>query len=469
MRKFLLLLFALLLLLTAVASPTMAASEDSPDSINTSSLVTPITPLLSARRFPGALQASSADPEIVASGRQYLSKVVGSTCAIVEQDGRVIVSSQPEDSLVPASLMKLATALGALDLLGADHVFTTRFLSDSSIRDGNLNGNLYIVGGGDPLLTTAGYKTVFDDPNQLSEDFNALAQTLTDAGVTSIAGNIVGDDSRYDSQRWLPSWPSRYQLGGTVSPLSALVVNDGSTGYVNSPNDATTERQAGDPPLLFAQTLSTVLRTRGIDIGGAAVVGRTPKDANEIAHFDSVPLSQVLSEMLLNSDNTTAELVVREVGLAANGQGTTSSGIDAIKQSLANQGFNTNGLVMIDGSGLDTGGRMSCSLALALVKAVAAVPELRDSLPLGGRSGTLRKRMLSTPSMGKVRAKTGTLNSVNALAGFVDTPQGNTLTFAFLHNGADTRTTGVADGFTDRLVPYGKSPKISSLGPLPIK
>ena len=124
---------------------------------------------------------------------------------------------------------------------------------------------------------------------------------------------------------------------------------------------------------------------------------------------------------------------------------------------------------MLDGSGLDPGDRMACTLGLALVSALSKYPDDLAALPVGGRTGTLRKRMLATASTGRVRAKTGTLNSVNALSGFADTPQGNVLTFSFVHNGTDSRTTVVADGFTDRLMAYAKGIKVSSLGPLPVK
>jgi D-alanyl-D-alanine carboxypeptidase/D-alanyl-D-alanine-endopeptidase (penicillin-binding protein 4) len=447
------------------ASPTMAAPKEVAD-VSSS---TPATPILSARRFPGALQAGTADPEITTSLEQYLNKVVGSTCVLVQQDGRTIFAHSPQDALAPASTMKLATALAALDVLGPDATFTTRFVSTKQPKNGVVDGDLYVVGGGDPLLTTSGYKTVFDDPDQFFEDFTALADTLKDAGVKEITGGIIGDDSRYDSVRWIPTWPTRYQVGGTVAPLSALLVNDGSTGYADTPNDATTNRKAGDSPLLFAQTLRTVLTTRGIKVGGGATTGRAPSDAKDLASFESVPVTKVLSEMITNSDNTTAEIVLKEIGLQAKGQGTTSAGTDAVKESLTRQGFDLNGLVMVDGSGLDTSDRMTCALDLALVAAVSKNGDLSAALPVGGRTGTLRKRMASTASTGRVRAKTGTLNGVNALAGFADTPQGNTLTFAFIHNGTDIRTTGVADGFTDRLMAYAKGPRINLLGPLPIK
>lgn len=459
------LLLVLAVLLASISVPLVDASAQSDRSESTT---VPVTPILSARRFPGALQ-SRFDADIAASLQGYLAKVQGTSCAIVEHDGRVIYNRAGAEEFAPASVMKLATALAALDILGPDHVFTTEFKAEAPAKKGVISGDLYVVGGGDPLLATKGYTSVFDDPDQFYEDFNVLADRLADAGITEITGGLVGDDSRYDNTRWIPSWPSRYQLGGTVGPLSALIVNDGSTGYTETPAAPTTNRKAGDSPLLFVQTLKTVLIAKGINVGGDASTGRAPNDTVDIAAFDSVPLTQVLSEMLLNSDNTTAELVTREIGLVARGSGTTTAGLDAIRESLTKQGFDLDGFVMLDGSGLDTGNRMSCALALAFFNALAGKTDLASALPLGGRTGTLRKRMLASASTGRVRAKTGTLNSVNALAGRADTPQGSVLTFAFLHNGSDSRTTGVADGFTDRLMPFAKDSKFSSIGPAPIK
>ncbi|CAB4346093.1 MAG: D-alanyl-D-alanine carboxypeptidase/D-alanyl-D-alanine-endopeptidase [Actinobacteria bacterium] len=456
-----------LALTLSISHASSANAEAKGDSAVTTP--TPTTPLLSARRFPGALQATASDPELVASLDQYLNKVVGTTCALVELDGRVIFSHKETEALQPASTLKLATALAALDILGPDSTFTTRFVANKVLKNGVIDGDLYVVGGGDPLLATSGYKTVFEDPDQFYEDFTTLADTLAQAGVKQISGGIVGDDSRYDATRWVASWPTRYQIGGTVAPLSALLVNDGSTGYSDTPSDPTTNRKAGDPTLLFAQTLRTVLNARGIKVAGGASTGKAPTDGKEIASFDSVPMSKVLSEMLTDSDNTTAELVTKEIGYQAKGQGTTTAGVDAIRESLTRQGFDLTGFVMLDGSGLDPGDRMACTLGLALVSALSKYPDDLAALPVGGRTGTLRKRMLATASTGRVRAKTGTLNSVNALSGFADTPQGNVLTFSFVHNGTDSRTTVVADGFTDRLMAYAKGIKVSSLGPLPVK
>jgi D-alanyl-D-alanine carboxypeptidase/D-alanyl-D-alanine-endopeptidase (penicillin-binding protein 4) len=459
-RRAALLVAILLLGVGLVEFPASAQSSDA-------STVRPTTPVLSARRFPSALVAE-ADAELSGAIDTYVNKVVGNTCAIVELDGRRIVTRGPETPLVPASTLKMATALAAIDILGADRTLQTRFVSDARVQKGTLDGDLWVVGGGDPILTTKGYVSVFDDPDQVSSEFDRIADAVVDLGITRITGSLIGDDSRYDDVRWIPSWPSRYQTGGTVSPLSALVVNDGNSGYTDSPDKPTTTRKVGDAPLLFVQTLRTVLTQRGVSVDGGSATGTAPSGAAELAAVDSLPVVDLVGEMLLNSDNTTAELLTKEMGLETTGRGTTADGLSAIRQSLQRQGVEVSALVMNDGSGLDTGNRANCSVLLDLFERLAKMPQLLANLPVGGRTGTLRRRMLSTPSMTKVRAKTGTLNGVNALAGIVDTTQGWTLDFTFLHSGNDARTTAVADGFTDRLVSYGtRRPKSSAISPLP--
>lgn len=428
----------------------------------------PTTPLLSARRFPDQLAATTADPKLASSLEAWAKGVTGNECAIVTVDGRTVWSKNDTTVLAPASVMKLATAMAALDVLGADRTLPTTLVAAKAPKDGVIEGDLYLVGGGDPLFLTSGYRPSLDDTDQVGVDFQVVADALRNAGVRKVTGSIIGDDSLLSTERWIPTWPTRYQSGGTVGPISALMVNDGQTGYADSPTQQNPNRTAGDPPLLAAQTLRTLLTTRGVEVLGGAAVGTAPQNAKPIASVDSLPVSQIVGEMILDSDNTTAEVLLRLIGLESAGQGTTAAGATAVIESLRRQGFSTDGLVMLDGSGLDTGDRMPCALALALVQAYAADAQLAATLPIAGRTGTLRKRMKGTASTGRVRAKTGTLNTVNALAGFADTNSGAQLRFSMIHNGADSRGSGVGDQFADRLVTWGDGISIAALSPGPI-
>jgi D-alanyl-D-alanine carboxypeptidase/D-alanyl-D-alanine-endopeptidase (penicillin-binding protein 4) len=251
--------------------------------------------------------------------------------------------------------------------------------------------------------------------------------------------------------------------------LSALLVNDGQTGFVDHPEKANAERKPGDPAALAAATLRTLLIARGVRVVGGASSGTAPVDAHEIATFDSLPIRDIVGEMLTDSDNTTAELLTRLIGREVSGLGTTPAGVQAIRDILPTHGISPDELVMLDGSGLDPANRASCRLLLGVLQKVPQDSPIREHLALAGRTGTLRKRLINTAAAGKVRAKTGTLSTVNALAGFAEPKAGSELTFTMIENGSDPRGTAVTDGFAERVVSYGDGRNLEPLLPAPVR
>ena len=167
--------------------------------------------------------------------------------------------------MVPASVLKLLTGTAALKVLGADATLATVAGAADPMADGVVNGDLYVVGGGDPLLTTPGFQASLDDPDQVVEKYSDLADALVAGGLKEVHGGIVGDDSRYENVRWIPSWPDRYQREGFVGPLSALMVNDGQTGFTTTPDQTTATRKPGDPPALAAADLEDPPRGAGCE------------------------------------------------------------------------------------------------------------------------------------------------------------------------------------------------------------
>ena len=320
---------ALLVLLGLVAGGVVvvpvAAQQDA---ATTAPLVTPV---LSARRTPGLLQGSIADPALARQLEGTLDRNPESWCALVEDGGRPVLTVNPDTPLAPASLTKLLTGTALLEQFGPEHRLRTTMLAVSPARDGVVDGDLFLVGGGDPLLTTAGYAQSFDDPDQPYTDANALVDALVAAGVTEIRGDVVGDDSRYDTERWVSTWPTRYQSEPSIGPISALAINDGFSGYTTTPeraNPSTASRR--DPPALAAETLVALLEARGIGVGGSGSAGTAPVDAVEVAGLDSAPLRDLVGEMVLASDNNTAEMLVKELGLATSGVGGTQAGLAAV-------------------------------------------------------------------------------------------------------------------------------------------
>ena len=429
----------------------------------------PVTPVLSMRRLPEVMLGASSDRKFAETLDSFIDRTVGSTCVLVTQNGRVVYAHAPADTLAPASTIKLLTGVAAIELLGADTRLTTRVVSAHEPADGVVDGDLTIIGSADPLLVTPGYKQSLEDPDQVTEDLGDLADAIVAAGVRRVTGSIIGDETAIDRTRWIPSWPSRYQIGGVVAPLSALLVNDGQTGFVEHPERPTADRKPGEPAVLAAATLRTLLIGRGVSVDGGAAAGTAPPEAFEVATFDSLPVREIVGEMLTDSDNTTAELLTRLMGRQVSGSGTTAAGIEAIRGALIGLGLDLDGLVMLDGSGLDTSNRASCALLLQTLERLPADGQIDSHLSVAGRSGTLRKRLLGTAAVGKVRAKTGTLSTVNALAGFADPRAGSPLTFAMIQNGSDPRGTGVTDGFAERVVSFADGRRVEPLLPLPAR
>jgi D-alanyl-D-alanine carboxypeptidase/D-alanyl-D-alanine-endopeptidase (penicillin-binding protein 4) len=424
-----------------------------------------VTPVLSPRRLPALLASNITDASIRAAVQPSLDAALPDTCIIITDHGRKVVDFGTKTT-DPASTVKLLTAVAVLETLDPDGHLRTSVRAGSAPRAGVVDGDLYMVGGGDPVLTTAGYEISFTNRDQLHDDLGQLADSIVAAGVREVRGGIVGDDSRYDQQRWVATWPTRYQNQGFVGPLSALTVNDGQTGYSRSPDDATKNRVPGDPPALAAETLRTMLVQRGVEVGGGASAGRAPNGTTEVAGLDSASIRDLVGQMLAESDDTTAELLTKELGLAVSGEGTTAAGTKAIVDRLTADGLPVDGLVLNDGSGLDEGNRLGCGLLSAILDRAGPDSELAKLLPVAGENGTLRPRMRRTPAQGQVYAKTGTLDHVNALAGFARTSGGTPLTFVYSVVGDDQPRGYIPiDEFAIALVTSAAGPDVEQLAP----
>jgi D-alanyl-D-alanine carboxypeptidase/D-alanyl-D-alanine-endopeptidase (penicillin-binding protein 4) len=248
--------------------------------------------------------------------------------------------------------------------------------------------------------------------------------------------------------------------------MRALLVNDGQTGYTTAPEAAATRRVPGDPPLLAAETLRTLLTQRGVRVAGGASLGSPPAGATELAALESPTIRELVGQMLIESDDTTAELLTKELGLQAAGEGSTAAGVRVIADHLGAIGMPIEGLVLNDGSGLDEGNRATCRLMAAVLDRAAPGSELHRLLPVAGENGTLRPRMRRTPAQGRVAAKTGTLDFVNALAGYAQTADGSWLTFAYDVVGTEQPRGYVpVDEFAIALVGVPGGPDLSQLSP----
>jgi D-alanyl-D-alanine carboxypeptidase/D-alanyl-D-alanine-endopeptidase (penicillin-binding protein 4) len=429
------------------------------------------TPVLSLRRVPAlladitsrvhlddALDTALADPS--------LGPARDDSCLVVQQGPTTLYSHRPTAMLTPASNLKLLTGTAILDRLGARSHLVTTVKVDKAPVGGVVTGNLYLVGGGDPLLRTAGYVAALPYKEVVYSHLQDLAHAVRAAGVTRVTGAVVGDESRYDTQRYVPTWKPAYASSGEVGPLSALEVNDGFVALTP------TVVPAAQPAQTAAAVFAALLKAQGVAVAGPAGHGAAPAAAPVVATLPSAPLAQVVGEVLRQSDNDGAELFTKELGRLA-GSPTTKAGVAVIRADLAAAGLPVDQLSMVDGSGLDRSDQVSCQLLVDVLQRSGPDGALGSELAVAGRSGTLQNRMTATPAASRLHGKTGGLDGVSSLSGFVvpgpATPGATPITFSCIFNGDPNRA--AAEAVEDRigviLAGYPQAPPLAQLSPLP--
>lgn len=332
--------------------------------------------------------------------------------------------ARPDDTAIPASTTKVVTSAAALLALGPDHVFTTEVR-----REGR---TVTLVGGGDPYLERGPLDNGQPWPYPVRADLETLAgrtaAALADDGVRRV--RLAYDDTLFTGPQVNDTWEDDYVSSGEVSPTSALWVDQGRV-------PGSLARQA-DPAAEAARAFASALGAAGIIVRGAPVAGRAPGSA-PIATVDSAPLAQVVERLLDVSDDDAAEVLLRHVGVATTGEGSIVAGVAGVRRLLRGAGVTMGDTVLHDGSGLSRDNRADPSLLVAVLRLAAADdrPGLRSvvtGLPVAGFTGSLADRMDQGPpaGRGRVRAKTGTLSNVTALAGLATDLDGNVLVFVLM-------------------------------------
>ncbi|MCH9838136.1 D-alanyl-D-alanine carboxypeptidase [bacterium] len=377
------------------------------------------TTILDYRRAPVIVASAASAAELRAAVDPVLAFIGEQSCAAVAVDGVAVTSLYAELPVIPASSQKLLVALAALEVLGPDFTFTTS-VAVPPLNNGVVDGDIYLIGGGDPLLTSDDYPVGDDSlPVITPTSFDVLADGLVDAGVTRIRGTVIGDGTRYDDEFVIDEWADGVAFND-AGPYDALLVNDARVRFRSGRQD--------DPNEAAAREFVRLLSDRGIRVDNGWGSGVASTLVPVVATVRSVPMSDVVTEMLMTSDNNTAEMLVKEMGVATSGAGTRAAGLDAMFRSLESQGVPMAGVELRDGSGLSTANRVTCDAVLTVLQVGAGGP-LDEGLPVAALSGTLADEFLDGPMVGRLRAKTGTLNNppveldppaVKALAGYVD-------------------------------------------------
>jgi len=381
-------------------------------------------PIISARRVPLLLSNDVRFDSFTRRLSALAEKLPATSCLAIDVDGRRIASKDPTTALLPASNMKILVAAAALETLGPDFEFST--LLFGTVEGNRIVGDLVVVGGGDPGIASADYLTTQRFPSRHFTPAEDFVAALRDIGINEITGAIVGVEDRYDLERFAPDLGLGIR-GTEVGPLGALMINDGAvSGDPLKPDQ---------PALAAVRQISNMLAASGVAIGGGVRVESLQPAGTPIATVESPPLSDILIDLLSNSDNNTAELLLKEIGLAKKGSGTRESGIAVVRELLQQWGLDTSQLTMKDGAGLDRGNLLSCDLLSAVLVKVGAFGEVGRGLAVAARTGTLVDVFGDTPAAGKLLGKTGTLSGAKALAGFVPYGPAEATSFVIILNG----------------------------------
>jgi serine-type D-Ala-D-Ala carboxypeptidase/endopeptidase (penicillin-binding protein 4) len=310
--------------------------------------------------------------------------------------GHVVYSLHAQLPLHPASNEKLATTYAALTALGPTFRIETDVLGEGTQSGKTWRGDVVLKGYGDPTLSAA--------------DLRSLARQVARDGITRVNGRVIGDESWFDARRAGVGWKRQFYLHESPA-LSALIVDRGWDG-----------REETQPALYAAQLFRKDLVRAGVSVSGPATVGVADANAAALAEVESPPVSALVRFMDTQSDNFTAEMLMKEVGAVQGSGGTASAGIAETRQLLAARSVPLAGVHMVDGSGLSLDDRWTPAGLARLLRVMWLDPDLRPyvvgSLPLAGVNGTLSHRMRKGPAHRFVRAKTGTTDNSSALSGF---------------------------------------------------
>jgi len=419
---------------------------------------------------------------------------VSFTAIDIETDTQV-VNYRGDKMLIPASSLKVITTLTAIDKLGDDYTFVTRITHDGKIQDdGTLKGNIYIEGSGDPTLGSTRFKSIMDLKTLLKH----ITKKIIDYGITCIEGEIIADESIFDSFPVSPSWQwndlGNYYASGAwginvhenlyhlyfhkrtvigaqpqikfhspnipnIEFSNELKVDSSNTGdnaYIfggpytykkrisgTIPQGKTTFSIKGsipDPPLFLAGQIATQLKKENISTNGHSTMFRNAKgkrSRKKIIEITSPPLKKIVELANEKSINIYCESLMKTVAKESKMRGAGGDGIYMMEKLLKKAGVDINGLHMEDGSGLSARNNVSSRV---LAETIAAYVDkfgedrMKIYLPRTGE-GTVVNMFAGTALAGRVWLKSGSMDRVNSYTGFLLNKKGKYISFSVIVNG----------------------------------
>jgi serine-type D-Ala-D-Ala carboxypeptidase/endopeptidase (penicillin-binding protein 4) len=419
-----------------------------------------------------------------------------------DANGKILSQYEGEKSLVPASNLKISTTAAALSLLGEDFKFETRVEYDGTIsNDGTLNGNLYIIGGGDPSLGSGRMKEYPDMDNLLS----VMTDKIKKLGIQKISGSIFYDDRIFEKNAIPDYWmwtdignyygaaafgininENLYRLyfkpGNSIGDSASIVrtipevpglqfsnnvktarAGTGDHAYIYGAPYSNYRHVSGtipmggefsikgslpDPSFLFCYSLYKTLSASGVSLTSPVQNARpsNPLERKLIYAYSSPPLGELVKQTNMSSINLYAEAMLKMIGYKVNRSGTTNGGINAVTNYWSSKGLDTLGLFLFDGSGLSATNAVSANHLSQMLTIIGKEKYFKSfylSLPVAGVSGTMSKLGKGTAMENNLRAKTGTISNALCYSGYLNAKNGELMSFSIMVNNFEGTGTSV--------------------------
>ncbi len=350
--------------------------------------------------------------------------------------GDTLYSRNAGKLFMPASNEKLLTGATALTQLGPDFRFLTRFATNGSVHDGTLDGDLIVIGRGDPTFSdsmrTGDYRNAFRD----------MADSLRSRGVQRIHGSLRRAGDAFPDSTYGYGWQVDDLVTSSGAVIDELFLNEGllPANRVRANGDtASGPAVIRDPAAAFLSALADALAERHVTLdGGADARVALPDSAlRPLFELRSVPLSMILPRMLKPSQNQIAEILFKTLALEKTGVGIADSGRRVVERQLLAWGALPDGFAVRDGSGMSRHDYVTPETLVRVLDTMHARADFQlwyDAMPIAGVDGTLSTRMRGTAAERNVHAKTGTVDKTRSLSGYVTTADGRLLMFSFLCN-----------------------------------
>ncbi|SKB91382.1 D-alanyl-D-alanine carboxypeptidase / D-alanyl-D-alanine-endopeptidase (penicillin-binding protein 4) [Soonwooa buanensis] len=398
------------------------------------------------------------------------------------KSNKIITSYNETTPLIPASTTKLLTTETAYSYFGGNFRWNTQLEFSGNIdENGVLDGNLYIIGSGDPSFGALRVGST-SASGLVSQFMNAIR----DKGIKKVNGEIIVETGVFKENKtdlpsnivWLDHNNYYLPVGTTrdINPRNEKFIvkqnnpfnNEKRYFYMSPYNNKMVyadkfeggglTTKLADPPTTLANSLRASMLKSGIAVRGkvtARFVDPTPEPREILSNYKSPMLSEIVHYTNQHSDNALSEALLKCLGFYVSGDQVAEAGKQVVRTHLEGKSFDTNGLNYVDGSGYSRSNLVTPIAQVKFLTGLMKEPYYKDyfeSLPIAGQSGTLKKMFL-TNSNGQIFAKTGTLSRVKTLAGYIKTRSGKTLVFSLLINNYTGSVAQVKDRMEQLLDP----------------